>query len=126
MRVIKSERSILQRCDTPCVQLREEVGKAWARKANALERARESRREYIDETRRVRVCVCVVEMWTGRRGEVRMTEARGTETARHGAVKKSAFGGRKGMEKWRRKKKKERERQWQRVECSKRGEEGDR
>lgn len=55
-----------------------------------------------------------------------MTEARGTETARHGAVKKSAFGGRKGMEKWRRKKKKERERQWQRVECSKRGEEGDR
>lgn len=103
------------------------MGKAWARKANALERARESRREYIDETRRVRVCVCVVEMWT-RDGEerLRMTEARGTETARHGAVKKSAFGGRKGMEKWRRKKKKERERQWQRVECSKRGEEGDR
>lgn len=57
VRVIKSERSILQRCDTPCVQLREEVGKAWARKANALERARESRREYIDETRRVRMCV---------------------------------------------------------------------
>lgn len=57
VRVIKSERSILQRCDTPCVQLREEVGKAWARKANALERARESRREYIDETRRVRMYV---------------------------------------------------------------------
>ena len=55
VRVIKSERSILQRCDTPCVQRHEEVGKAWAKKANALERARESRREY----RRVCVCVCV-------------------------------------------------------------------
>lgn len=53
VRVIKSERSILQRCDTPCVQRHEEVGKAWAKKANALERARESRREYR------RVCVCV-------------------------------------------------------------------
>lgn len=55
VRVIKSERSILQRCDTPCVQRHEEVGKAWAKKANALERARESRREY----RRVYVYVCV-------------------------------------------------------------------
>lgn len=55
VRVIKSERSILQRCDTPCVQRHEEVGKAWAKKANALERARESRREY----RRVCMCVCV-------------------------------------------------------------------
>lgn len=61
VRVIKSERSILQRCDTPCVQRHEEVGKAWAKKANALERARESRREY----RRVYVCVCAVEMWMG-------------------------------------------------------------
>lgn len=54
-----------------------------------------------------------------------MTEARGTETARHGG----AFGGRKGMEKWRRRKKKGKE-GWggkereivQRVECSERGE----
>lgn len=103
--------------------------KKWERRGQGRQTRwseHENQGENIDETRRVRVCVCVVEMWTGRRGEVRMTEARGTETARHGAVKKSAFGGRKGMEKWRRKKKKERERQWQRVECSKRGEEGDR
>lgn len=98
VRVIKSERSILQRCDTPCVQRHEEVGKAWAKKANALERARESRREH----RRVCVCVCSRNVDGGRRGKVRMTEARGTETARHGG----AFGGRKGMEKWRRRKKK--------------------
>lgn len=55
-----------------------------------------------------RACVCVYSRNVDgeeRREEVRMTEARGTETARHGAVKKSAFGGRKGMEKWRRKKK---------------------
>lgn len=95
------------------------------KRAGASTRIKE--RIYRRDSSRVCVCVCVVEMWT-RDGEerLRMTEARGTETARHGAVKKSAFGGRKGMEKWRRKKKGERERQWQRVECSKRGEEGDR
>lgn len=48
------------------------------------------------------VCVCSRNVDGGRRGKVRMTEARGTETARHGG----AFGGRKGMEKWRRRKKK--------------------
>lgn len=95
------------------------------KRAGASTRIKE--RIYRRDSSRACVCVCSRNVdGEERRGEVRMTEARGTETARHGAVKKSAFGGRKGMEKWRRKKKGERERQWQRVECSKRGEEGDR